>query len=61
MLVIGLLFVGVLRDWFSSRRRSQAEILLILRHQLNVLQSVRRITICACVGSTVSLPKTPSV
>ena len=37
MLAIGLLFVGMLGDWFRSRRRSQAEI-LILRHQLNVLQ-----------------------
>ena len=37
MLAIGLLFVGTLCDWFRSRRRMQAEI-LILRHQLNVLQ-----------------------
>jgi hypothetical protein len=37
MLVIGMLFVGVLRDWFKSRRLLQAEI-LILRHQLNILQ-----------------------
>jgi hypothetical protein len=37
MLAIGLLFVGMLCDWFRSRRRLQAEILL-LRHQLNILQ-----------------------
>jgi hypothetical protein len=37
MLAIGLLFVGMLCDWFRSRRQLQAEI-LILRHQLNILQ-----------------------
>jgi transposase InsO family protein len=37
MLAIGLLFVRMLCDWFKSRRRLEAEI-LILRHQLNVLQ-----------------------
>jgi hypothetical protein len=37
MLLTGMLFVGLLRDWFKSRRRLQAEI-LILRHQLNILQ-----------------------
>jgi hypothetical protein len=37
MLAIGLLYVGMLGDWFRSRRRLQAEI-LVLRHQLNVLQ-----------------------
>jgi hypothetical protein len=42
MLVVGMLFVGVLRDWFKSRRRLQAEI-LILRHQLNILLSLLKI------------------
>jgi hypothetical protein len=37
MLAIGLLFVRMFCDWFKSRRRLEAEI-LVLRHQLNVLQ-----------------------
>src|SRR5262249_39681136 len=37
MLAIGLLFVRMLCDWFKPRPRLEAEI-LILRHQLNVLQ-----------------------
>ena len=37
MLAIGFLFVRVLCDCFKSRRRLEAEI-LVLRHQLNVLQ-----------------------
>ena len=37
MIAIGLLFVRMLCDCFKSRRRLEAEI-LILRHQLNVLQ-----------------------
>jgi hypothetical protein len=35
MIAVGLLFVRILCDWFKSRRRLEAEI-LILRHQLNV-------------------------
>ena len=37
MIAIGFLFVCVLCDCFKSRRRLEAEI-LVLRHQLNVLQ-----------------------
>jgi hypothetical protein len=37
LFAIGLLFVRMLCDWFKSRRRLEAEI-LVLRHQLNVLQ-----------------------
>src|SRR6266511_1050802 len=37
MIAIGLLFVRMLCDCFKSRRRLEAEI-LVLRHQLNVLQ-----------------------
>ena len=37
MIAIAFLFVGVLFDCFKSRRRLEAEI-LVLRHQLNVLQ-----------------------
>jgi hypothetical protein len=37
MIAIAFLFVGVLCDCFKSRRRLEAEI-LVLRHQLNVLQ-----------------------
>ena len=37
MMAIALLFVGMLGDCFKSRQRLEAEI-LVLRHQLNVLQ-----------------------
>jgi hypothetical protein len=37
MIAIGLLFVRLLSDCFKSRPRLEAEI-LVLRHQLNVLQ-----------------------
>src|SRR4249919_1577950 len=37
MIAIGLLLVRMLCDCFKSRRRLEAEI-LVLRHQLNVLQ-----------------------
>src|SRR5262249_7911119 len=37
MIAIGLLFARMLRDFFKPRPRLEAEI-LILRHQLNVLQ-----------------------
>jgi hypothetical protein len=37
MIAIAFLFVRVLCDCFKSRRRLEAEI-LVLRHQLNVLQ-----------------------
>jgi hypothetical protein len=37
MIAIGLLFVRMLCDCFKSRQRLEAEI-MILRHQLNVLQ-----------------------
>src|SRR6266436_3271199 len=37
MIAVGLLFVRILCDCFKSRRRLEAEI-LILRHQLNVLR-----------------------
>jgi hypothetical protein len=37
MIAIGLLFIRMLRDFFKPRPRLEAEI-LILRHQLNVLQ-----------------------
>jgi transposase InsO family protein len=41
MIVVGLLFVRMLCDCFKSRRRLEAEI-LILRHQLNVLRRAPR-------------------
>jgi hypothetical protein len=41
MIAIGLLFVRMLCDCFKSRRRLEAEI-LILRHQLNVLRRAPR-------------------
>src|SRR6266567_5065406 len=37
MIAIGLLFVRALCDWFKPRQQLEAEI-LVLRHQLNVLQ-----------------------
>src|SRR6516165_6591209 len=37
MIAIGFLLVRMLRDCFKSRRRLEAEI-LVLRHQLNILQ-----------------------
>jgi hypothetical protein len=37
MIAIGLLFLRALCDWFKPRRQLEAEI-LVLRHQLNVLQ-----------------------
>lgn len=37
MIAIAFLFIRMLRDFFKSRRRLEAEI-LVLRHQLNVLQ-----------------------
>src|SRR6516165_5744574 len=40
MIAIGLLFVRMLCDCFKSRPRLEAEI-LVLRHQLNVLQQAR--------------------
>ncbi len=41
MIAIGLLFVRMLCDFFKPRPRLEAEI-LILRHQLNVLQRTPR-------------------
>jgi len=38
MFAVGLLLVRMLCDLFKPRPRLEAEILLILRHQLNVLQ-----------------------
>jgi hypothetical protein len=40
MIAIGLLFVRMLCDCFRSRRRLEAEI-LVLRHQLNVASQIR--------------------
>ena len=37
MFAIAFLFVGVLCDCFKPRRRLEADV-LVLRHQLNVLQ-----------------------
>jgi hypothetical protein len=51
MIAIAVLIVRMLRDCFKSRRRLEAEI-LVLRHQLNVLQQ-RRDVDCICVGPTV--------
>ena len=48
MIAIGLLFVRMLCDCFKSRPRLEAEI-LVLRHQLNVLQQHtprRRLHLC---------------
>ena len=41
MIAIAVLIVRMLRDCFKSRRRLEAEI-LVLRHQLNVLQQRTR-------------------
>ena len=41
MIAIAVLMVRMLRDCFKSRRRLEAEI-LVLRHQLNVLQQRTR-------------------
>src|SRR5262245_16933004 len=38
MIAIGLLFVRILCDCFKSRQQLEAEIMVLLRHQLNVLQ-----------------------
>src|SRR4030088_2217636 len=51
MIAIGLLFVRMLCDCFKSRSQLEAEI-LVLRHQLNVLRSSRRVD-SICVGPTV--------
>jgi hypothetical protein len=51
MIAIGLLFVGMLCDCFKSRRRLEAEI-LILRHQLNFFGGVHRAVHYSCVRST---------
>jgi hypothetical protein len=48
MIAIGLLFLRALCDWFKPRRRLEAEI-LVLRHQLNVLQQAaprRQLRLC---------------
>jgi hypothetical protein len=37
MIAILRLLIGALRDYFKSRRRLQAE-LLVLRHQINILR-----------------------
>jgi hypothetical protein len=41
MIAIAFLFVHVLCDCFKSRRRLEAEV-LVLRHQLNVLRRIGR-------------------
>ena len=51
MIAIAFLFVCVLCDCFKSRRRLEAEI-LVLRHQLNVLQQRAHHADCICVGPT---------
>jgi hypothetical protein len=53
MIAIAFLFICVLCDCFKSRRRLAAEI-LVLRHQLNVLQqrAPRRLH---CVGPTAAV------
>jgi hypothetical protein len=49
MIAIGLLFVGMLCDCFKSRRRLEAEI-LILRHQLNFFGGVHRAVHYSALG-----------
>ena len=51
MIAIAVLIVRMLCDCFKSPGRLATEI-LILRHQLNVLQQRRQVD-CICVGSTV--------
>src|ERR1700730_1881033 len=51
MVAIGLLLIRMLCDFFKPRPRLEAEI-LILRHQLNVLQRARHAVDCICVGPT---------
>jgi hypothetical protein len=50
MIAIAFFFVRVLCDCFKSRRRLEAEI-LVLRHQLNALQQ-RAHADCICAGPT---------
>ena len=51
MIALGLLFVRMLCDYFKPRQQLEAEI-LVLRHQLSVLQQ-RRAGDCICVGPIV--------
>jgi hypothetical protein len=46
MFAIAFLFVRVLCDGFKARRRLEAEI-LVLRHQLNVLQQRAPFALCS--------------
>jgi hypothetical protein len=48
MIAIGLLFVRMLCDYFKSRPQLEAEI-VILRHQLNLLQRAGRICVDPCL------------
>ena len=51
MVAIGLLFIRMLCDCFKPRQQLETEI-LVLRHQLNVLGSVRHVD-RVCVGPIV--------
>ena len=63
MIAIGLLFVRMLCDFFKPRPRLEAEI-LILRHQLNVLQQRMpdRVHLRAAVGAMhAAIQQTPGL
>jgi hypothetical protein len=49
MIAIAFLFVRMLCDYFKPQRQLEAEI-LVLRHQLNVLQQRARVVGCVCIG-----------
>jgi hypothetical protein len=54
MIAIAFHFICVVCACFKSRRRLEAEI-LVLRHQLNVLQQRAHHADCMCVGPTAPL------
>ena len=56
MIAIGILFIRMLSDFFKPRARLEAEI-LVLRHQLNILQQrAPRRPRLGCVGIGWVLP-----
>jgi hypothetical protein len=69
VIAIGFLFVRMLCDRFKSRWRLEAEI-LVLRHQLNVLQPARAASSAFALGrscprprirATVTAPQSPGI
>ena len=54
MIAIGLLFVRLLCDCFKPRQQLEAEI-LVLRHQLNILQQRARASTAFALGRSRSV------